>query len=150
MLGSSDGTLASRRGIATASGLGEYSLPARGYVEEDATGHLSGTAKSTGKTIVATDVKLMFQPLRLLRNVDHCEIHGTSSLEMDATIMDMVGGCNEVMTSTQELHMEDPKLVHDTSEEPIYHVRNLSWTYHTYERDQGQQRLDSILWQTGK
>lgn len=138
---SSDETTANRGGVPTASKYAEYRSLARGYGEENADGHLWGTSNSTGSTMV------MLQPLRLLRNVGHCEIHLNPRLEKDETIMDMVGGCNEVITSTQELTIEDLKLVHDTSEE-LYRTKNFRWAYLAYKRDQGQQRLDNLLWQT--
>ena len=50
--------------------------------------------------------------------------------------MAMVRSCSEVITSTQELSIEDLKLVHDTSEE-LYRMREFCLVHLSYKSDQG-------------
>lgn len=93
---------------------------------------------STGSTMASTDMELILQPLRLLRNVGDCQIFLNVHLQNDAGLMEMVAHCKEVIESTWRHTIEDIRLVHDTSEELGFYCFP----------DTAQGRMDSLLWQT--
>ena len=108
--------------------------------------YLWGTGISTGCTMVGTDIELILQPLRLLRNVGDCQIFLNPHLQKDTRLVDMVAHCKELIESTRELTVEDLRLMHDTSEK----LSRSGKCGICYLSNNDQESMDDLLWQTGK
>ena len=71
---------------------------------------------STGTRLAATDMELILQPLKLMRNVKNMQIYLNPYLQEHALLREMVAECKALIESTKEHTLEDLKLIHDTSE----------------------------------
>ena len=108
-----------------------------------------GTRNSTGTALVATDVELVLQPLKLLRNVKDCQIFLNPAVQANTLVVSLVARHKEMVEGVEELKLEDLQLVHDTSED----------LYRLAETDSGEgidlesaehERMEKLLWQTRK
>ena len=107
-------------------------------------------ANSTGTALVSTDIELILQPLKLLRNVGCCQIFLNPHLQEHTSLVELVAGYKGMIESKEELLLEDLMLVHATSEDLYRLARSVHGDgfYHLHSTE--QERMESLLWQTRK
>lgn len=75
----------------------------------------------TGIPLYTTDLELILQPLKFLRNVSNSQISLDPHLQENMSLVDLVANPKKIMESKKERALEDLKILHDTSKD-LYHL----------------------------
>ncbi|CAD6587385.1 MAG: hypothetical protein ASARMPRED_003079 [Alectoria sarmentosa] len=121
-----------------------------GYDEKTVEQQIWRAANSTGTALVSTDIELILQPLKLLRNVSSCQIFLNPHLQEHTSLVELVASYKEMIESKEELVLEDLMLVHATSEDLYRLARSVhgEGLYHLHSTE--KERMESLLWRTRK
>ena len=118
--------------------------------EEVAERQIWRAANSTGTSLVATDVEVILQPLKLLRGVKRCQIFLNPHLQSDDSLVKLAARHEEIVQSKRDLTLADLESVRDMSEE----LHRLAAFIHDekffFFHPLKQKRMEHLLWQTRK
>ena len=128
----------------------EYLIADQEYTTETAERKTWRAANSTGTALVATDIELILQPLKLLRNVKSCRIFLNPKLQENTSLVELTARYKEIIESKREHTLEDLKFVHETSEDLYRLARSVHGEIFCISLFTATERMESLLWHTRK
>ena len=83
------------------------------YTEEISERQVWLATNSTDISLVATDIEVILQPLKLLRGVKRCQVCLNPHLQSENSLVELATPHEEIVQSKRDLTLADLKSVHD-------------------------------------